>query len=498
MSALDFPSPHSLAAVQMEIDVHHLPTPRLRMHRVHGALSQHWISSIDIRVVQTHQTLHIEILIWSLAFIFPPCLALYASSGQRRIFGVRHQLYSNGVSPKDVQAFECARQPAKLIGRRVLCPIFGITLAGISAKPSQASFAIQIEPFNGEAVAVLGGGAFGTAFAQLMARLGYSVKWYVRNSEVRKAINERRVNPQRMSDVAILPNITAVGDIRQAVAGSSLILVAIPTANLRGVFVDHSSYFPKSVPIIVLSKGIENGSLQTPVEIVREELPPEYSPYVCAISGPSFAADILKGKPTLVTLATENEQLGVYLQRRLHDSSFAVFISTDVRGVEYGGALKNVIAIASGMSDGLRLGSNARAAIITRGLAEIAQIIVAKGGSPLTPLGLTGVGDLLLTSMSTTSRNYMVGFRLGCGERMEDIRASMSEVAEGVTTAKSVHALIEDLHLDAPICQAVYMAVWNNADPGRALQVLWDDPQGAENSAVCSLLARSGRGSYYC
>eukprot|EP00668_Euglena_longa_P040497 GGOE01053319.1.p2 GENE.GGOE01053319.1~~GGOE01053319.1.p2 ORF type:complete len:348 (-),score=101.42 GGOE01053319.1:398-1441(-) len=340
-------------------------------------------------------------------------------------------------------------------------------------------------------VAVLGGGAFGTAFAQMLGRKGFAVRWWVRNERARRSINEERINPAHMSDVKLHERITAFGELSEAVQSVSLVMVGLPTPCLRQVFSQNRGSFPTSTPIVLLSKGIEMDTLLSPLEIVREELPGKYSRWVCCLSGPSFAREIIEGKPTTVTIASEDREIGNKVQGMLGDRFFRLYTTTDTIGVEYGGALKNIIAIASGMSDGLDMGCNGRAGIITRGLTEMSRITLAKGGNPMTMLGLAGVGDLLLTCTGTLSRNYTVGFRLGRGETMEEISASMSEVAEGVLTAKSVHSLAQELHIEVPICDLVYQVIWEGYDIRSAVESLVARPTGEENAEVCALISRS-------
>eukprot|EP00667_Euglena_gracilis_P007935 EG_transcript_8021 len=329
-------------------------------------------------------------------------------------------------------------------------------------------------------IGVLGGGAFGTAFAQLMGRNGYKVRIWARNPATVDAINGLNENTTYLKGYKLSPNVTATMDLPEAVAGASLVAVAVPTPFLRETFVQHRDVLPTKVPIVLLSKGIENNTLMTPFEVLREELPGKYGKFLCAVSGPSFAQEIAKGLPTNVTCASESKKVGVRVQQMLSDRMFRVYITDDIMGVEYGGALKNVIAIAAGVCDGLGMGCNGRAALITRGLAEMSKLAVAKGGKPITMLSLAGVGDLLMTCTAPQSRNYSVGYRLAKGETLEEIRASMKEVAEGVTTAVSVHHLTRSLRIDAPICEAVYDVLYNGKSLEHAVSDLLDREPGAE------------------
>ena len=342
-------------------------------------------------------------------------------------------------------------------------------------------------------VAILGGGSFGTAMAQLLGRKGYNVRMWIRKGEVRDGINQRHVNPMHLTKVTLADSVTAHEDLESTVQGASLVAVGLPTPALRQVFMEHRATLPVKVPIVLLSKGIEVDTLLSPIEILREELPGKYSKYVCAVSGPSFAAEIATGKPTNVTCASEDKAVCAAVAEMMGDRYFRVYTTNDVMGVEYAGALKNVIAIAAGISDGLDMGCNGRAAIITRGLAEMSKIAIAKGGNPLTMLSLAGVGDLMLTCTASQSRNYTVGYRLGKGETMEEIRESMTEVAEGVFTAKSLHSLTQELGLsdEMPICEQVYEVIWNAKSVSQAVGELMDRTPGEELDHIVNLTPHS-------
>jgi glycerol-3-phosphate dehydrogenase (NAD(P)+) len=328
-------------------------------------------------------------------------------------------------------------------------------------------------------VGVLGGGAFGTAMAQLMGRNNYKVKMWVRKPSTRESINERHENPVYLKGFTLSENITAKATVQEAVEGASLVIVAVPTPFLRETFAAHRDVLPTKVPIVLLSKGLENHSLMTPLEIMREELPGKYGKYICAVSGPSFANEIARGLPTNVTCASDCPEVALRVQAMISDRMFRVYTTDDTMGVEYGGALKNVIAIATGCSDGLGMGFNARAALITRGLAEISRLAVAKGGRPITMLSLAGVGDLLLTCTAPQSRNYSVGYRIAKGETLAEIQATMTEVAEGVLTAKAVYALANEMNLELPICKAVYEVLYTGKPLLEAVSELLDrEPRG--------------------
>eukprot|EP00668_Euglena_longa_P030060 GGOE01037465.1.p1 GENE.GGOE01037465.1~~GGOE01037465.1.p1 ORF type:complete len:381 (-),score=99.57 GGOE01037465.1:255-1298(-) len=329
-------------------------------------------------------------------------------------------------------------------------------------------------------IGVLGGGCFGTAFAHVMGCIGYEVNVWARNPATVNSINTLHENAAYLKGLQLSPNVSATVDLPAAVTGASLVAVAIPTPFLRETVVRHRDVLPTQVPIVLLSKGIENNTLLTPCAILREELPGKYGKFICAVLGPSFAQELAKGLPANVTCASESREVGLQVQQMLSDRLFRVVTTDDIVGVEHCGAMKNIIAIATGLSDGLEMGCNWRAALITRGLAEISKVAVAKGGKPTTMLSLAGVGDLLMTCTASQSRNYSVGFRLAKGETMEQIRRSMKEVAEGVTTAVSVHHLAHSLGIDAPICEAVYDVISNGKSVEHAMSDLLDRDPGVE------------------
>jgi glycerol-3-phosphate dehydrogenase (NAD(P)+) len=227
-----------------------------------------------------------------------------------------------------------------------------------------------------------------------------------------------------------------------------------------------------SVPICTVAKGVEVDTLMTMSEVLEDVLPIDLHPCLTFLSGPSFAVEVARGAPTAVTVAGRWDRVGKVVQEAFHTRSFRPYTSTDVAGVEIGGCAKNVVAIATGLCDGLGLGANARSALITRGLAEITRLAVAKGAIPLTLLGLSGLGDLVLTCSSEQSRNYRVGFGLGKGRKLDEIQRGLGQVAEGVVNAKSVHLLAARLGVEMPICEAVHRILHGGEDPRAAVRAL--------------------------
>ena len=328
--------------------------------------------------------------------------------------------------------------------------------------------------------AVLGAGSWGTALAQLLGRKGLTVTMWAREPEVVQSINEKHENDIFLPDIPLSENITASGDVQAVVDNVDLVLCVIPTQFLRSFLVSNREVFPPGVPFVSCSKGIENISLMTPMEIMLDELPGKYHKYLAVLSGPSFAKEVGLGWPTNVTVAAKDIEVAASVQDMVSDFYFRVYTSDDTVGVEMGGASKNVIAIAAGGSDGVGFGHNARAGLITRGLAEITRLAVKKGGNPLTLAGLSGMGDLVLTCTGDLSRNRQVGYRLAQGEGIDDIITSMRMVAEGVKTAKSMYNLSRKIDVDMPICDQVYAALYDAKPIDEVISTLLGRPLGPE------------------
>ncbi len=316
---------------------------------------------------------------------------------------------------------------------------------------------------------VLGTGSFGTALSNVLATHFDEVLCWAREPEIVTGINTRHENPTYMKGIPLSPKIRATSDMKEALAGTQLIVSAIPSQVTRDVIAKALPYLPKMTPIVTVAKGIENDTLLTMTEVLESCLPEEYHPYLAVLSGPSFAKELAMHAPTVVTIAAHWERVAKKIQASLATETFRSYTSTDVVGVQLGGALKNVIAIAAGISDGLGFGHNARAAIITRGLAEISRIAVKLGANPLTLSGLSGMGDLVLTCTGDLSRNRQVGIALGKGKKLDEILAEMHQVAEGVKTAKSARDLSLKHKVELPICDAVYCITYEGKSPKQAV-----------------------------
>ena len=322
-------------------------------------------------------------------------------------------------------------------------------------------------------IAVLGAGAWGSALAAVLCTRHQVILWG-RDAGQCRAIAAARCNQRYLPEIALPPQLAIEGDFDAAVASAELVLVATPTAVLRDML---GRLAPMNKPVVWLCKGFEAQSAMLPHQIAREVLGPSAA---CGVlSGPSFALEVARGLPTALTLASGDAQFSAVTARALHGARLRVYFSTDIAGVEIGGAVKNVMAIATGIGDGLGMGSNARAALITRGLAEITRLGVKLGGRPETFTGLTGAGDLILTCTGELSRNRRVGLALAKGRKLDDILGELGHVAEGVHTAREVDKRARELGIDMPITQAVCAVLFGGVAPRDAVEsLLARDPKG--------------------
>jgi glycerol-3-phosphate dehydrogenase (NAD(P)+) len=321
-------------------------------------------------------------------------------------------------------------------------------------------------------VTVLGAGSWGTALTHLMARQGHSVTLWAREPEVVEGINALRRNPLFLGEAELPASVTATGDLGAAVRDAEMVLVVIPSQFVRSHMVAVRDDLPARIPVVICSKGIEQDSLCTMHQVLEEELPGKHHEGIAVLSGPSFALEVVRQYPTNVTAAAKSQAMAERVQQAVATRDFRVYTSTDVLGVELGGALKNVIAIAAGAADGLGFGHNSKAGLMTRGLAEITRLAVAMGGRPETMAGLAGMGDLILTCTGDLSRNRQVGQLLAEGKTLAQIRAEMRQVAEGVATSVSVHALAAREGVDMPIAEQVYRALHEDKPVPDAMESL--------------------------
>ena len=323
-----------------------------------------------------------------------------------------------------------------------------------------------------KSVAVIGGGAWGTALAAHAARLDHDVRLWAREADVVRDVNERHENRLFLEGVALPASIRASTDPAEALERAEIVLLVPPSAFLRAVTKQIAPALPPGARIAIATKGIENDTLQLMLDVVAEELQSVDPATLGALSGPSFAREVASGLPTDVVVAARDEVAAGALQAALHSPFFRVYTSKDPIGVEVGGAMKNVLAIAAGACDGLGLGTNARAALVTRGLSEMARLGAALGGDPLTFMGLSGVGDLILTTTGALSRNRALGLKVAEGLDPATYLASQRTVAEGYLTAKAAWELACKRGVDVPITEMVYRVLHEGLPLLDAMKIL--------------------------
>jgi glycerol-3-phosphate dehydrogenase (NAD(P)+) len=329
-------------------------------------------------------------------------------------------------------------------------------------------------------IAVLGAGAWGTALARLLSERSRVVLW-TWQAEHAKALVDDRENRAFLPGYSLAEQITPTSDIAAAVTGAALVVVAVPSHAVRATLAAAASALLPDTTLVIVAKGIEPTTLMLLSEVTHDVLGATAALHTVFLSGPSFALEVARGLPTNLVAASRDPERSLLVQQRFASDRLRVYSSDDPAGVQVGGALKNVIAIAAGASDGLGFGHNTRAALITRGLAEMARLAVAKGGSVLTLSGLAGLGDLVLTCSAELSRNRTVGFELGKGGQLGEVLSGLGHVAEGVTTAHSAHHLAERLGVDLPITSEVYAVLYAGKPVAQAVRDLLARPLKKES-----------------
>ncbi len=325
-------------------------------------------------------------------------------------------------------------------------------------------------------IAVLGSGAWGTALAVSLAPR-HEVTLWARDTAQVDTMRETRHNQRYLPGIPLPVELKLTADHDMALAAAELVVVAVPVAALRATL-RLIARSPLPVPVIWLCKGFESGTARFPHQIVAEELP---ATFPCGVlSGPSFAQEVARNQPTALTLASADAEFAQRMAKALHHPRLRIYSSTDVVGVEVGGAVKNVLAIAAGICDGMQMGLNARAALLTRGLAEMTRMGLQMGGRAETLGGLSGVGDLILTCTGDLSRNRQVGMLLAQHKSLSTILGELGHVAEGVYTAQEVHRIAERLGVDMPICEAVYRVLYEHLDADKAVEALLNRQPGNE------------------
>ncbi|WP_406695697.1 NAD(P)H-dependent glycerol-3-phosphate dehydrogenase [Singulisphaera sp. Ch08] len=315
-------------------------------------------------------------------------------------------------------------------------------------------------------VAILGAGGMGTALALLFAKTARSVQLWARDPEQAAELGRTRENARHLPGAKLPGNVEVTPNACDATGGANLIVMAIPSAFLRGTLEGLVERIPPGIPVLSVVKGIENTTLARPSQIVTEVLGPRP---IAVLSGPSHAEELARDLPASVVVAGAEEALNREIQDSLNQGTFRVYTNPDLIGVELAGALKNILGIAAGVCDGLGFGDNAKAALLTRGLVEISRFGVALGGEFSTFFGLAGVGDMVTTCYSPFGRNRSVGERIGRGERLEEILASMVNVAEGVPTTRSVHDLARKRGVEMPITDELYRVLFEGKSPHAAV-----------------------------
>lgn len=327
--------------------------------------------------------------------------------------------------------------------------------------------------------AVLGAGAWGTALAFQLARTNEQVRLWDHNPERASAMQSSRENAGRFPGKRFPASLEATGSLAHVLDQAQVVLVVVPSQTVRELMGLALPYLPPDATLCCASKGIETGSLATMNEVLQQVLPEGFHPRLTFLAGPSFAREVAAGLPTAVVIAGPVEASEAVSQA-LHGGAMRAYTTTDVVGAELGGALKNVIAIACGVADGMGAGLNARAALITRGLAEITRLAVAQGANPLTLAGLAGMGDLVLTCTGDLSRNRRVGLGLGRGRQLDEILAELGEVAEGVITTQSARDLAHAVGVEMPICEEIYAMLYQEKPVAAALMALMGRSRKAE------------------
>jgi glycerol-3-phosphate dehydrogenase (NAD(P)+) len=331
-------------------------------------------------------------------------------------------------------------------------------------------------------IGVIGGGSWGTALAKLLAELDHDVTLWFHNPEVERVAAEHRENRVYLPGFRLPDRLRTTTSMREAVEGCPVLLSVVPSHATRQVMQEAAPFLAPDALLVSASKGVEQGTLKRMSEVLVDIAGWRHAGQVASLSGPSFAREVAAGMPTAVTLAAADMTVAERLQKTFLAPTFRVYASTDLVGVEIGGTVKNVIAIAAGVSDGLGFGSSTRAALITRGVAEIARLVQKVGGDPRTVSGLSGVGDLVLTCTGDLSRNRTVGLRLGRGERLADILADMKMVAEGVKNSTTVCELARRAGVEMPIAEQIR-------------QLLHDDKPARQ--VVGDLMSRQARPEFW-
>jgi len=319
---------------------------------------------------------------------------------------------------------------------------------------------------------VVGGGSWGSAFSVHLGRKGIKTKLWIREPEIYESTSRHRENKTFLSGIKFPPSVSFNNSLKQTLEKTDIVFIAVPSEYCREMYEKISPILGGNQIIVSLTKGIEYESLKRMSELMQESFEPEMTSKIAVMSGPSFAREVAESHPTAVVVASKENKIAKEIQHFVSDSFFRAYSSNDVTGVELAGALKNIIAISAGISDGLGYGRNTLAALITRGIAEITRLGVQMGAEAETFSGLAGIGDLVLTCTGKLSRNRHVGYELGKGSSIKDILKEMKMVAEGVTTTLSANKLAQRHQIEMPICEQIHKILYKNKDPRKALKDL--------------------------
>lgn len=340
-----------------------------------------------------------------------------------------------------------------------------------------------------EPIAVLGAGSWGTALSIVLADNDKEVRLWSHKQEQVNSINQTRRNEQYLPGIELAESIVAYNDLNACLNGIDTVVMAVPTKAIREVTQSLNEVLEKPVTIVHVSKGIEPGTLKRISEMIEEEMTPELLKDVVVLSGPSHAEEVSLRHPTTVAVSAKNMESAEAVQDLFMTPFFRVYTNPDLIGVEVGGALKNIIALAAGISDGLGFGDNAKAALITRGLAEIARLGTKMGANPLTFSGLAGIGDLIVTCTSVHSRNWRCGNMLGKGKKLDEILIEMGQAVEGVRTTKAAQQLSREYAVEMPITKILYDVLFDHKEPRIAVEELMTRMKTNEMEDLVNILS---------
>lgn len=336
-----------------------------------------------------------------------------------------------------------------------------------------------------ERIAIIGAGSWGTTLALVAQRAGRRVTLVTRSPTLSSYLAVHRTHPTSLPGIVVPTSIAVTSDVGTATDKADAVIVAVPTQSLREAIAPYVSQL-RDKPLVSAAKGLEQGTQRRPTQILADVLGERHAAPLCALSGPNLASEVALGKPTTTVIAAEAPKIAAAMQRALTSSTFRVYASGDVIGAEMGGALKNIIAIGAGIGDGMEAGDNAKAAFLTRGIAEIARLGVACGADLMTFAGLTGIGDMIATCASPLSRNHRVGQALATGRALPDILESMGEVAEGVPTTEAAHQLGQQLGIELPIIDQMYEVLFRGKSPMEAIETLMEREPKYEQTTLPS------------